>query len=403
MKVDLRRASWFDRSRLNGYAKCVLAVSAVSSLWFYYDSAFVTGSDFQAFWSAARILITGGAEKVYSLGLAEELQRGMPTAGFIAFVHPPPFLLLLAPLGLLPYPVAMAVWNIASFSAWAVAATRIDPRSAWPIVAFPGALVAVAHAQTGLLCSALICGSIAAGPKRPFLAGAFIGALVIKPQIALLFPLIIVLSKQPKIFVAAAISAGVCVLIPLVAWGQQTYSAWFGSLSETAELVARADPVFLQRMCTVYSAARLTGSTPFAVVAQSTSAVGSLLFLFWVSRQTRNYFVLSSAGLTCTCLCLPYLFSYDLPFLVVPLIWVGMQGRSIGWLDWEKLGLAVAYWGVFVCRATALPVGVNATPFISVLILWLIWRRLRWLAGNAESHEPSRNSGAGAVVKGNII
>lgn len=344
--------------------------------WFFYQSAYISGSDFQAFWAAARIFVSLDAISAYKLALQSEVQQSLPAEGFFAFVHPPPFLLLIAPLGWLNYPAALATWNATTFASWALASTMIDRRAGWSIAAFPGALLALAHGQIGLMCGALICGSVAASKRFPYLAGALIGMLVIKPQIALLLPLVVVLARQPKIFIGAALSALAFLLLPLVLFGTSIYEAFAANLTVTSGLIAEGEPVFLQRMCSVYAAIRLLASEPAAMAVQAATALGGTAFIFWAARRTLDFFTLCAIAVTVTCITLPYLFSYDLPFLILPLIWIGVQGHRDGWLAWEKLLLAVAYWGVLLCRAVAIPIGTNPTPLLAMLLIWMIWRRL---------------------------
>jgi Glycosyltransferase family 87 len=375
--IDLRQSAWFNFERVNGYAKCIAFVFLLSLAWFFYDAIYLRGSDFQAFWSAARLLVQGGPDAAYDLEQQRALQVGMPTDGFMAFVHPPPFLLFIAPLGLLSYSAAFLAWNIVTFVAWVVAAYLIERRALWPIIAFPAALLALAHAQIGLLIGALICASVAAGTRRPWLAGFFIGALVIKPQIAVLLPLAIILAREPKIFISAACSSVLFLLLGLVVFGAGSYSAFWQNIGVTSGLIAAGEDVFLQRMATVYSAVRLLLSEPSAIIAQACSALFAIAALIYVGRKSQDFFTLMSAALTATCLTLPYLFSYDLPFLIVPCIWLGVQGSRHGWLDWEKLSLAVVYWGVLFGRAAAIPLGFNPTPIMAALLLILIVRRVR--------------------------
>lgn len=71
------------------------------------------GSHFQVFWAAARLTVTGSPARAYDLSAMQAVQASLGRPEWFAFVNPPPCLLLVAPLGLLPYPLAWWVWVVA--------------------------------------------------------------------------------------------------------------------------------------------------------------------------------------------------------------------------------------------------------------------------------------------------
>jgi hypothetical protein len=79
--------------------------------------------------------------------------------------------------------------------------------------------------------------------------------------------------------------------------------------------------------------------------------------------------------LAATALASPYLFNYDLPFLVLPVLWLVREGLRHGFRPWEKALLVVLWFAPYATRAIALPLGLNPMPLASALLLWLIWTR----------------------------
>lgn len=74
------------------------------------------GIDFQVFWTAARIALAGDPALVYD-PLVMHQARELLIPGVIApgpWLYPPSFLLMLLPLGLLPYFVALAVFMLST-------------------------------------------------------------------------------------------------------------------------------------------------------------------------------------------------------------------------------------------------------------------------------------------------
>lgn len=76
---------------------------------------FVAGHDFVAFYSASRAVFDGNAALVYDKDFMNAAQHGLvgdTTVGYLAFMYPPTYLLLVSPLALVPYfpPLPCGCW-----------------------------------------------------------------------------------------------------------------------------------------------------------------------------------------------------------------------------------------------------------------------------------------------------
>ena len=80
--------------------------------------------------------------------------------------------------------------------------------------------------------------------------------------------------------------------------------------------------------------------------------------------------------LAATALGSPYLFSYDLAFLAMPLFWLAREGRARGFRRYERTALAALYLAPLAARAAALPLGLNLTPLAAAALVALVWTRL---------------------------
>src|SRR3546814_1775922 len=107
---------------------------------------------------------------------------------------------------LLPYHLAWIVWVAATYAFWFWTSRAFARNLAWPIAAFPGALLGASHAQTGLLTSGLQAGAAKLLRDRPVAAGLCIGALIVKPHLALLFPVALAAGRHWSAFAGAAAS-----------------------------------------------------------------------------------------------------------------------------------------------------------------------------------------------------
>jgi hypothetical protein len=244
------------------------------------------------------------------------------------------------------------------------------------VAVFPGALIAAGHAQTGFVTGALLVGGVALLDRRPWIAGALIGALIVKPHLALLIPFWLAAGGRWKAFVAAGASAVGLLLLAWVAFGTGAMLAYTGSWEASAAIMRGAESDFLLRMATPYAQVRLHAGESAAI---ATAAAIALVMMALVVASWRRFggdpLATGALMLAATALASPYLFNYDLPFLVLPILWLVRAGLREGFRGWEKLLLVALWFAPYATRAAALPLGLNLMPFASALLVWLIWRR----------------------------
>ncbi|WP_454598403.1 glycosyltransferase family 87 protein [Qipengyuania sp. SM2507] len=383
----LREARWLHSGRVRAYALLWGFACAALLVSAYLEATGPTGSDFLAFWGAGQVSAAGNPASAYDLAVQQRVQTATGSLGWFAFVNPPPFLFAATPFGTLPYPLAWLAWVAITFAAWAWASIRAFPRL-WPLVlVYPGALIAATHAQTGLLTGALLVFAATQLDRRPLASGAAIGALVIKPHLAVLLPFWLAAGRRWRVFVVAGASVVGLVLASWAVFGTRTMLAYPDSWQASAALmeVTRAD--FFLRMATLYSQLRLIAGEEVAVVAGVALALAMVgcALLAW-RRFAGDAQGAAAAVLAATALAPPYLFNYDLPFLIVPTLWLVREGLACGFRPYEKLALVLLYFAPFATRALALPLELNLMPLASAVLLALVWSR----GPASRSGEPER-------------
>jgi hypothetical protein len=370
----IREARWLDTGRVRAYAVLLGIASAGLLIATWLQAMKRDGSDFLAFWGSARAVLEGIPQAAYDLQWQEQVQTAAGPTGWFAFVNPPPFLFLTAPFGTLPFPLAWIVWVAATYSAWAWLSVRAFPRL-WPLaIVFPGALIAAGHAQNGFVTGALLVGGVALLDRRPVLAGALLGALIVKPHLALLVPFWLAAGGRWSAFVAAGASAAGLLALSWLAFGTETMVAYTRSWEASAALMRGADADFLLRMSTLYAQLRIHAGQVFANGAALVLALAmiAVVMVSW-RRFGQNGMATGSVMLAATALASPYLFNYDLPFLILPILWLVREGLCHGFRPWEK-ALLVALWvAPYATRAAALPLGLNLMPLAAGALLWLLW------------------------------
>lgn len=372
----LRRADWLTRERVRGYALLIGLASLALLANSYVKAMAPDGTDFLAFWGAGHVTAAGDPAAAYDLGVQQRVQTATGSEGWFAFVNPPPFLFVVAPFGALPFAIAWIAWVLATYALWAWAGVRAFPRL-WPLVlAYPGALVAAGHGQTGLLTGALLVLAAHEVARRLTLAGAAIGALVIKPHLALLAPVWFAAGRHWRAFIAAGLAAAALVAASWLAFGSATLQAYTTSWQASGALMEGVNRDFLLRMTTAFSQARLFGGEGAGWLAGALSAAVALA----AAALSHRRFPGDPRGaaalvLGATALASPYLFNYDLPFLIFPTLWLVEQGRANGFRDFEKLALVALWFAPYATRAAALPLGINLMPFASLALVALVWSR----------------------------
>ena len=324
--------------------------------------------DFVSYWAGARLALDGNPAGAYDLALHRSVElEAIPLHGALPFAYPPCFLLLLAPFGLLAYPVAAFDWVLLGFAAYCAALRRWAPAMNWLALSFPPLLVNVVTGQAGFLTAALLIGGMVLLPKRPLAAGLLLGLLVMKPQLGLVLPLALLAGREGRALAGAAASALGLLVLSVLVFGWAPWQAWLGNAGLFAAIASEGLAGW-HRMASVYGALRLAGlaSGPawavHALVALAAAAAAALIWYRRAGIEAR-----AAALAAATALASPYLFVYDMLILVVPFLWLVGLGRHRLWLGfaWAVLFLAlvqVAGWSG----------GPNLMPLAPIVLLALV-------------------------------
>lgn len=370
------RLEWLGRSRLVGYSAMLALASAVSLYWLFRQAMGPQGSDFLAFWSAARMAATGHAALAYDPAALAAVQAEVGRSDVFAFVNPPPLLLGIWPFGLIDYPAAWIAWVALGYAVWLATTRRLYPDLTWPIAAFPGALVAAWHAQTGFLTGALQAGAAQLLARRPFGAGLCIGALIVKPHLAVLFPVALLAGRHWRAMAGAAVSVVGLIALTWLVFGSATLLAYPQAWAVSDYLLRTGSDDFFLRQTTVYAMIRVIAGSGPAALAQGLASLAAIAAV-WLAWSRPGLLPGKLALLfALTPLATPYLFGYDLAFLVLPVCWLVTVSRPADLGGWIRPVLVLLYVAPLVTRAMALPAGINPMPLVSLAMAGLIWRAL---------------------------
>jgi len=291
------------------------------------DADTVLGCDFFNFWAYGQSAFSSDPGAFYNWPAYSQYQTalGVDHIGH-NWSYPPNILLLTAPFGLLSYGTSLVVWTVSTIMLFlAVLHKKLSIPSLIALVLFsPAALNTLISGQSSLLTTTIILGAWCLLDCRPILAGVLIGLLSFKPQVALMFPVILIAMRRWPTFAAAAattlaIGAATTILFGPNVWLQYVQ---FGLPYQNAVLT---DPDMLSApyMPTLLMSFREFGwSYSHAMAAQALFSLGAIAIVFWAFRfyaeANKNLLFLLFAA--CTVCASPYLLIYDLMPLTLAVV-----------------------------------------------------------------------------------
>ncbi len=374
-----RPAGLDERIKLVCFALCVangafLAAMFAQGLWLIEPGGGGVATDFVNVWAAGRLVLDGNPAGAYDVLLhkhVQELAVGHSFSGFFGWCYPPFFLFVAAPLALLPYPAAAALWSFATFPAYLVTVRRIvgAPLGLLLACAFPGVVSNVAVGQNGFLTAALLGGALVAMPARPIVAGCLLGLMTYKPQFGLLFPLVLVAAGEWRTFFSAAVTAAALAAVSLLIWGTAPWIGFIHSLGVVNDAVLGRGEGDFQKLQSLFGLARAFGATEGLAWALQATLGLALAGVLWPIWRGRLRFELKAAALaTAALLATPYMYVYDLVVLAVPMAFLVRLARRDGARPYEWAGLALASLLVLSFPFVKAPVGFAAVVVVALLV-----------------------------------
>jgi hypothetical protein len=331
-------------------------------------------TDFINVWAAGRLVLTGQAAAAYDWAVhrqAEIAAVGYDFPGYYGWHYPPPLLFVAALLALFPYVTALTLWIAATFPLYLVGMRSIVGHPfGWLLAAgFPAVLANIAAGQNGFLTASLMAGTLGFMQKRPILAGLCLGLLTYKPHFGLLFPVVLIAARQWTVFWMAAATGAVMAAMSWLAFGSETWIAFFEWLPATSNAFLSEGRADIGKQQSLFALVRtLGGSELVAWALQASLAALTAAALCWLWRS-RAPFELKAAALAAgTLLATPYLYLYDVVVLAVAAAFLIRLGLATGFRSYEPAALAAAAILLTSFPFVSGPVALGATIIIVGLV-----------------------------------
>jgi Glycosyltransferase family 87 len=348
------------------------------------------GVDFAVFWTGSYMMLHGSPVAVYHyptfVHTESALFSGYLNRSFLPWLYPPTMLLLVAPLALVPYVLSYAMFVGGSLVAYVSAALRVSglaahvkrvPLAAGVVLTYPGVFFAAVIGQNALLTAALATFAIRLLERRPVWAGVCVGLLAIKPQMAVLFPFVLVAVRAWRAFASAAVTAIVLIALSVWACGVASLRAFMGGTSLVSEVLHQGRSAYWFASPSTFAALRVAkASLALAYGAQFCVSLIAVVAAMTVWRKTCDVRLRAAVLMVSTLLAAPYVWHYELVWLGIALFCVVSRGFEKGWLRGEQLAIVLGWllpaYEVFNREARLAQLG----PLVLLLMLFVVVHRV---------------------------
>lgn len=354
------------------------------------------GHDFAAFWAAAQLAAEGRAAESFAGDVIGPIQHAvMSVEGTLYWHYPPMFHLLILPLGGLGYAWGFIWFTLAGLAVWAFTVSRVATDlplyRKLAVLAAPIAWSTFVQGQNGALVALfLVMFLLALERERWAQAGFWAAALLIKPHLGVLLPLILIARGHWRVFPWG-------VLFGLAFGGLAT---WVFGLEYWRAFLANGDALWAamqtgklaHSQISAFAFAQNIGLPDvygWALQGVTAALAAALTWAVWRSRSA-NASLRMATVLVCSVMISPYAFYYDAPATAIALFLLFRDGQRSGFAAGERS----AYLFFWIAPVIHLILTVDGRIFVLypafLLLMWQCWRRFRRSEAAGYSPRPAR-------------
>ena len=370
----LKTGSWLTRERIRLVAFMLLGAYVLC-----YATLFATaennidrqdrplGTDFSNIYAAGTYVLEKNFTAPFDPALQQQREEELfgKETPFYGWHYPPVFLFLAGLLALLPYKIALLLWQLLTFAPYLLVMAGLartakgNDETTLPITlllsaAFPAVFINFGHGHNGFLSASLMGAFLLWLPTRPVLAGIAIGLLAYKPQFGLLIPIALLAGSYWRAFLAAAATVVTTCTATWLAFGREAWEAFFASTHFSRTVVLEEGNTGWQKIQSVFSWARMWGtSVEAAYLAQGAVLLALAYTIFRLWRSNAPYPLKAAALAIASLLASPYVLDYDLMLLAPAIGLLAMHRMESGFSPWGKTLLAALWISPFLTRMVA--------------------------------------------------
>ncbi len=357
----------------------VLGDALLSGHWLFDAHGQPIANDFVDVFAAGRLALGGHAASAYDWGLhraAEVRALGHDFGNYYGWHYPPTYFFVAAALAALPFTIAAVTWLAVTLPLYVVTVRAIVGTRAGILLAlgFPAVVWNTIAGQNGFLTAALIGGTLSLMERYPIAAGVCLGLLGCKPQFGLLFPIALVAGARWRVIAAAAATMIATIALSWLVFGAASWQAFFAWMPTTSHVVLGEGGAGWNRLQSLFGFVRSHGGgETLAWTVQIGFALALAVALAWLWRSKRPFALKAAALASAALLATPYVYTYDLVALAVPVAFLVRLGLAGGFMPGEGLGLAAAAFLLLIFPYADTQVGLGAGLIVALLIARRIW------------------------------
>jgi hypothetical protein len=346
--VDGKRLSRYSRMAVACYGLLIFGLWAMANGNVGPDGRPI-GADFITFWSAGRLSLAGVPEAAFDAEQMFAMQRiAAPAYGHVFLWHyPPTYQLVAVPLGVPSYLVSYYLFAGLSLAVFVLALRPLVPwrEAGVLLLALPATLICTLHGQNSLISAALMATAIMTLERRPVLAGVSIGLLAYKPQLGLLFPLVLAATGRWRVIAAAGATVAVLVLASMAAFGAGLWLVFLDNVGVVRGVVESGQLPWSKMPSAFVFLRKLGVPQTYAYAGQVAVAAFAAGLTLMVWRRCAGSLLAGATLVAGTLLLTPYTFDYEMAMLAIPLAVIARHlvrhGASLG-ERWLLAGIAAS-------------------------------------------------------------
>lgn len=293
-------------------------------------SGALANRDFVNYWFAAKLTLAGEHRllfqpQAYYEALNALFGREMELR---SWSYPPHALLFLWPLGFLPYPLAFLVFSALGLALYLFGLSRFLAASPVggdrgvalqvAVLVLPYVSTQLAVGQNGFWFAGIILLALALRDTRPWTSGLLIGLLSLKPQLAVLLPVLLLVERRWTVIFSAALATLALVAAATALFGFESFRLFATvTLANQKAVMIEWVGIFLRLMPTPFAFLRVAGiDAALAVEINLVFSAAMAIVAIWCIARATSDFRRSLAFLAASALVSPYFFFYDMGALI---------------------------------------------------------------------------------------
>jgi arabinofuranan 3-O-arabinosyltransferase len=396
-----RRIRFYSAGVVFAYAIGLVARSLTGS-WLYEPDGKQSCIDFSHMWLSGALAGSANPALVYDFATfaAVRANLGGTRACVVMnhFAYPPTYLFFTYPLGSMPYVAAFIAWTVVTLLLYLLAIYLIVPRPIALLAAltpFP-VFFNLFLGQNGFLLAGLMGLSLVLMERRPRLSGICLGLLTFKPQIGILFPFALLVSRKWRVIGGAIATSLALIVMSIVVFGYQGWPSFIHTLVDRGPSLSPISKESM-RLESLYGFLWLAGiSTPIAWAMQVAASGGVAAGVCWSWARPLPHSLKAAVLCSAAPLATPFVHGHDLSILGLAVAFLVSDGVERGFLPGERPAMLFSWTVMFLGSRDF------ASGWISCLALLAVVARRVQVASSPDRRppQPSESRGLAAFVDG---